>query len=145
MDGDRGRGRYKGLIDQDVERRRERGGQEEDGDCRVSGTAHGREESRLTIILALHTGHDFLHEILTGNSELLQVQELANGGSRSFGVVLGDDENGRWDGRLGCLGLEEELRGRVSGIHTGGRCGHVECRTRVEESFRHRPVVSPSQ
>lgn len=71
--------------------------------------------SRLTIILALHTRHDFLHQILTGNPELLQVQELADGGSRSFGVVLGDDENGRRDSRLGCLGLEEELRGRVNG------------------------------
>jgi hypothetical protein len=63
----------------------------------------------LTIILALHTGHNFLHQILTGHSQFLEVQEFSNRSGRCLGVFLGDHENGGRDGGLGCLGLEEEL------------------------------------
>lgn len=86
----------------------------------------------LTIILALHAGHDLLHEIVTGNSEFLEVQELADGGGRGFGVVLCDHENGCRDGRLGCLGLEEELQ-REGLAWFGVR--RVKIKVCVEKSF----------
>jgi hypothetical protein len=84
------------------------------GDGRVKeqvkgGRSRSREGKRGDVVLGTGGREDLLDEVFRGETELFQVEQLADSARRRLGLLLSEDEDRRRSGRLGGLGLEEEL------------------------------------
>ena len=72
---------------------------------KVGDVNRGSYKGRTSVLVEVK---ELFQEVLRGESELFEVESLADGRRAGLCFVTSDDDDGNWNCRLGCFGFVDE-------------------------------------